>query len=567
MHKLILALMFVMLSPNIKAQYTETLIFEDNCPTSKIVVNSKHDSKSKRISSRKKGIILYNNDSTLPDSVSLCIKIATDIWSRYLYNGDTLCIQICYDNIYDADVNTTIKYSSNDRKLFYPQSLWRKINKLNTEKENGIIKDIDAIVHINKERNWELGIGNISNGSKNLTYAIMRAIGTALGFGSNVKYGNRGEIMLYPRGGHTIFDELIFSENDKFLADKENNYPENLSGFVQQNSGYLYASKKLDDFKLYAPAKFDEFKSLRYLLDNKSLMYYNIPADTVEMLVDDTTIELLNSIGWNINTESEVEIIGDGIPETGITSGYQSHRFYLKTNGLSITNYTWKYELPLKNGGYEIVAQSTGTDFTIPSIVDENRYVHTADGDILGIITFDGLSANKAINAIYNITLELKPHIISAGITSIEQSPDDEYYYNIVFNVQYDGCDYACLTLEEEYNPYMDFFISWIPFYANFFLHNVNLYGCAWINIELENNYGKTTKTIEIPNSLRKKTSSGIENIEASNINYIEVYDIKGVHIRDIKSMSEINTLSKGLFLFKLYNNGCYIKTAKYYNI
>mgnify|MGYP006987331246 FL=1 len=49
-------------------------------------------------------------------------------------------------------------------------------------------------------------------------------------------------------------------------------------------------------------------------------MHYDLKTGTKPFTVDATTVELLNAIGWGLDTPKTVEIVGQGIDDTGMAS-------------------------------------------------------------------------------------------------------------------------------------------------------------------------------------------------------------------------------------------------------
>ena len=90
--------------------------------------------------------------------------------------------------------------------------------------------------------------------------------------------------------GLSAFDKLIFSEDGKHLSDLDNSRPNELEDFVQQDCNYLYAAQKEARYRLYAPKQFDENKSLKYLSDPNSLMYYK-DEGVKDLVIDEVTLD------------------------------------------------------------------------------------------------------------------------------------------------------------------------------------------------------------------------------------------------------------------------------------
>lgn len=545
------------LSLTATAQNAEFLTYEDFYPEGSIVVKPSPNAKPQRVSSKKRGKVIYElvgND--MPDSLQTCIKVAADVWNNYLHNEDTLKLQIFYDNTSTADIKISVCYYQYG-EMAIPQSLSRERYNINDN------YPFDAIIHINKQSDWASGLRNISKTSKNLTYALMRAIGTSLGIGSSIEKDKHNGSFSFTYAVPTVFDKLIFSQSGNRLSDIDNSNSQELSIFTQSNSGFLYVYKQSDDYKLYAPSTFDTNKSLKYLINDKSLMHYDIPADTVDLVVDDVTIDLLNAIGWNIKQKQDIEIIGEGIDDTGIASAYQTYRFYLNPNNMNITNHEWTYELPLNNGEYEIVARGNNADFHIPAITDENKYRHTLEGDISGIIRFKGTAGNNTVTGIYNLTLELKPHIIKAEIISITPSELSIGDYDILVGVEYEGSHYLYGLVAEEDHGVAQSFFSDTPYYTNMNMTNVWLDDRVWIELTARNKYGSDVAHIEIPADIYP---SNITGATPTGNNIINIYDINGMFLGKAFSIQDVKKYKNRLLILKLYRNHEYIKTVKWLN-
>lgn len=500
---LVLGILLVLIV-HVNAQDIEMLTFEENCPVG-VVVKPKDTAKKVRLSNSHRGKIVYDFvDANMPDSLKLCMKIAAELWGCYLSNEDSLYLKVCYDNNNvegqnAADISLSVYYIADSTTIFYPSCLLRKKNGLETPSRP------DAIIHINNTTDWHLGIGRIGSNSKNLTYALMRAIGTTLGFGSSVKTNKNSKLKFYCKQP-TVFDNIVFSVDGEKLGNVKN---DELEDFIKSNSGKLYAYKQSEAYKLYTPEQFDENLSLKYLTNQESLMFYDLPKDTVDLIVDDVTMDILNAIGWEIKSVGNVVIACDDIDATGIASAYKIYTFYLKANRYKISEYDWMYRLPLKNGGYEIVAYSKEKEFTIPSIDNESKYLHTMEGDIAGEIVFEGRTTDgNLLTNTYNLTIELKPHILNVTFLSITPNESNEYFCDVAMNVQYEGCHSVHTTLVEEGFSTIRTGTSTIPYTANFYFKNVNFYDASWVEINVSNEYGTESKIFTIPYSVDAKKST-----------------------------------------------------------
>lgn len=295
-------------------------------------------------------------------------------------------------------------------------------------------------------------------------------------------------------------------------------------------------------------------------------MYYD-DLGNVDLSVDRTTLDLLSEIGWDFGMTGLVEIVCDELGESGLGSAYESYTFTLNTS-LSFSSYEWHYILPIKGGGTENVASSTlGKSFTIPAINDEDKYERTIEGDIRGTVSFTGYTKDGTkYTAYYNVTLELRPHIISANIVSITPCSYDETYYNVVVEVYYTGSHYLHLSLESEYSPSVDAKFSNTPYYARIMFTDVDSWGYAKINIIARNDYGSDTAMIEIPSSINYATYNAlsIEEILHSSDYTVEAYSINGFFLGKINNLEELNEKGEKLLILKVHSDKRNTRTLKF---
>lgn len=171
--------------------------------------------------------------------------------------GTSLDLDVVYEDVQDADIKAEVSYlastNSSSETTYYPLCLYRKMfDKIQADCP-------DAIIHINKNTNWSVGIGNsISPTSKNLSYALLTAVAKAMGFGASVQYDEAKDNIVFPfPNGMSAFDKLIFSEDGIHMSDLDNSRPNELKDFVQQDCNYLYAAQNDARYRLYAPKQFD----------------------------------------------------------------------------------------------------------------------------------------------------------------------------------------------------------------------------------------------------------------------------------------------------------------------
>lgn len=538
--------------------------YEDNFNFSKTKFIVSDMAKFKRISNKGYGNIdVRYKDDNMPDSLKRAVEIATGVWKDYMNIKDSLKLDLYFDNTIEHDIITNVAYNLNvENGMYYPKSLYSKLGI------SGNTNNCDAEIKINSDIDWCIGIGTGNEiNPKKLLLAMLQSIGRSLGYGSSVKKDKRGDFRFYFTNGISVFDKLVFSEDGKRMEDLTNKKRQEFKDFVLQKCGYLYALQKADSYKIYAPENFDEIKSLKYSANPSSIMYHGECIQS-DLVVDEATINMLSSIGWNFNSEQPFKIVGEDIDETGITSAYQPHKFYIQSNGLPLSKHEWEYLLPLKTGGYKKISTSTNTTFTIPAVNDEEPYEHTIEGDICGIINFKGISDGKTIDCSYCITLELKPRILEVDIIDITPCSYDDSYYDATVDVYYQGSHYLHSYVEEEYSSLTKAYFSDSPYYARFKITDIDSLGEAYFNIVAKNDYGNDTYVQPLHGYYNQNASPvSVNEIERkSNITHIDVYSTTGQYLKRINKTSELKDMSKRLFILKIYNDNGKTITVKYLN-
>ncbi len=559
---------------NAKSQEVEKLTFVEKFQQGGNPTVTSILPKEQRLSSGYQGTIKINWSGEVPDSVRICAEVAADIWCSCLDNNDTIRLECHYeelDNNNDVEVEVLYRPKTD---IYYPTSLYSHLWGV----DFGELTNADAEIYINKKMVWDCSHNEIIIPSaRNMTYAMMRAIAISLGFGSSVtKKTIRGnEIIVFgSKSGCSIFDSFIFSSDGLYLKDIDNIGNRNnpvLTNFSQPGNGtYIYAMTQDNEHKLYAPSSFEAYKSMVYLDNDESLMYYDLRTGTKQFRVDEVTKELLHAIGWDFKVAKDIEIIGNGINENGITSAYESHTFSLKNNiGGTITDASWTYTLPLANGGDTIISESKNTlVFSIGSIKDESKYKINVNGDIYGKVSFTGSINGKTVQDTYNLSLELKPHINNVDIILKKESHLVDYY-DISFVVEYTGTNMVTVSIEEEYSSKLRSQSVYEPFLAHVYIPSITSFNYAWIDIEAENKYGKDIYTVELPpfegeNNRNLIMSGGQAYRQSQNYTDIDVFDINKNKISRIQNLKELHTLHPGLYILKYYKEKECVKTTKY---
>lgn len=509
----------------------------------------------------------------IPDSIATCIYAAVDIWESVIQNESPIYLTFKYSNIESGnDIETSVQYYSADKTTFYPKCLYYNIhaNRPNNDSNS------DAIIAINQNSKWDCSHSNtILSGTKNMTYALLRSIATALGFGASVttKDVNGSEIIVFGlTRGHSIFDYYVQSSSGNKLSDIANRgYRVNsdLESFVQPTNETIYVQCDDKQHNLYAPAVFQPYKSLVYLNDENSLMHYNLVAGNKYLQIDNSTKKLLSQIGWTFKSK-EVEIIGVGIEENGIASAYESHQFNIQNNtDGEITNASWSFSLPLKDGTDCIICEKTSDlTFEIPAIGDDDRYRVNINGDIYGEIVFTGIIDGNVVTDTYRVSLELKPKIKSVNIIRKESNaPYDSY--NLYYTVEYYGSNMLKVEVEEDYSYEVPTYYIYEPFVAHIVTKNISSNYYAWVDITVENEYGTDTYTIELPpysdDSSPGTTTDLMDITQPADISNVKIYSINGVEILSTANIEDVHLLQKGMYILKLYREDNNIRTIKYF--
>lgn len=186
--KILLASLFSAVSLCGHSQNVVTLVHDDVYDCGTVTIAPSDDAKRLRLSARRSGCVVMaaNGCEKMPENLKIALKMASDIWSGYMASGDTLKLQVSYDDMPGADIRTEVNYSalpSSADKVMYPLALCRKL----AGKGLGNVPETDAVIHINSNTQWCVGAGRDAvAASKNLAYAMLRAMASALGFGSGM---------------------------------------------------------------------------------------------------------------------------------------------------------------------------------------------------------------------------------------------------------------------------------------------------------------------------------------------------------------------------------------------
>jgi hypothetical protein len=256
-------------------------------------------------------------------------------------------------------------------------------------------------------------------------------------------------------------------------------------------------------------------------------------------------------------------ITGNDIPESGLASAYISHSFRIDGEGLgNITDGKWAFVLPSSNGEETVVKSAEdGLTFDIDSLSNPDDFTISKDGIICGKIRFSGILDGQAVDLQYDVTIDLKPLI--SNVTCETQKIDGLDSYNAFCKVDYKGADYVYVKLEEEYGAIVRTQFVREPYSAHFACRNIASPFYAWIDIEVENQYGRTVYTIELPPFDDQQTA--IDNPVGDDNVYseIKVYTADGKFLKSISDVSATQSLLPGMYVLAYCKGNKVVRTSK----
>ncbi len=504
--------------------------------------------KSMRKNSQKGGNIKITFESSMADSLKQAINIASDLWADCLPTGAEVQIGVQFGNV-GNDMEVQVFGVSSDT-IFYPLSIYR-----NMVMSNYVSNTRDAVLTLSDTVNWDCSYSIINNTHKHLTTAVLRGIAIALGFGTTVRQISKGneEIIIFDNTGESYspFEYLVSDSQGNHLCNipKGSKKRDNtvLRAFCQPTDSIMINGSNAI-YKLYSPTPFVKNKSMIFLDKPYSLMHYDYLNGGKCLAIDDTTIDIMKAIGWDIESTS-MSIYCNGIPSTGIPSAYGSYTFSINNYNQSITNPRWEYSVLNANKEYEIISQQTsGQTFTISLNMNglNTPYIN-CDGDIEGVVRFIYTLNGEEHSLHYGLTLECAPQILAIS-NQCAHFENHIALYDYSFNVDYVGAQQITIGVEQEYSPYYDYYVVQEPFLAHAFIQGLSRGNMVWLDISITNNYGSDFYTIEIPvQSLTKwnevEQSDIIGDHQAHHqVHHINLYTLDG---RFLDQVEDISSLSK----------------------
>lgn len=449
--------------------------------------NKKLPAKIRRSSSNK-GEINFVYYDEFPDSMKVAITAAADLWEAKISNKQPIYIGVCFDTL-DPDVAMAaeVDYCNDDENNLFgcPTALASQIK--NAEYSDS--ESPDGWIILNSNTNWDCNFTGKQSEEYNLTTAALRGIARCLGFGSSIVYFDN--TYSYYHSWPTYFDKLLYS-NSIFLSELTQASSE-MANFVKSDNVFL--DTPFNTYKIYAPTDYMPDISLNYLDVDNSLMTYSIGQGNCVLSIDEKTFDILRTIGWDLPITG-LKIKCSDIQDDGIGSSYDNHSFHLDTNNERVSNYRWRFYLKDKSEKFIEVSSAETAVFTINKITSAENYFVNLNGDLEGKIECDYTFDGKEYSAIpFKISLELRPIIIS--IDNIFRINSDQYDFSLMFNVNYIGADKISVNVEEDYSTFVRNYQFEEPFIAHVITGNISALNYSWVTIEVRNQYGSTSETLE----------------------------------------------------------------------
>ncbi|MCM1141830.1 MAG: hypothetical protein NC453_24935 [Muribaculum sp.] len=471
------------------------------------------------------------------EQIVKAVEYAASVWESYIQNSVELYVEINTVDIND-DILTDVRYRQ-DNGILFPTALQAYKNQ---EKEREHTTP-DGIITISSRTNWDFGLGeNISSGGVNLAYGIMRSLGRIMGFGSNATVDENGDYRFTDKRYHSVFNGLVRNSSGKYLNELKVNkgMPSiELKNYIEDPVQNFWVTTVNGNFKLSSPPYTTSCPPFVFLDDESSLMRANLRAGDFILDIDQTTLSIINEMGWNIHIPKKIEISSEDIPESGLASAYRTHGFHIKNAGHAISNPKWTLSMPLPDGTTECIElPDDNLSCRIGPIEDETKYKVSQDGYIKASLDFACVINGSEETAFpFAIYFELKPYIEYASVEDIiDNHPFDSY--NVHYKVKYRGADKIKVSVEEEYSPEIKVKYIREPYIAYGTADNVSDSFYVWIDFTAENEYGKTVHTIELqPGGVVsdgiKSTNrhSGIGKVTGASREYYELYRADGRRI------------------------------------
>lgn len=512
--------------------------------------------KANRVSSIKGNIVLLY-DEELPDSVKLALGVAKDMWESKLPTKLPVFIQILFEPE-DTDVAMISDVMYSESTLGCPSAL---LSQLSGEPQ-GSIDSPDGLIIFNSNIDWNCNFTTNIAQEYNITTMALRGIARCLGFGSSI-YDAGSDDFHYYFEWPAYFDKLL--HNQSFWMSELPQGSSQMKNFVKSNEVVLDTPSS--SYKVYSPETYIPYMSLCYLDNNNSIMSYSLGQGNVSLEIDDSTIDILRTLGWDLPF-SGFKIVCDNVSENGIGSSYDDHTFSLNRGNNNVSGYNWKFSLKNKSGTYDLISTGTSEYFTISKISSSQDFYVNLNGDLEGRIECDYTTNGASYSAVpFSISLELKPVILSIDNISINRH---QYDFSLNFNVEYVGADNVSVEVEEEYNTTLRSYRFDEPFLAHIKTGNITSLFYSWVTIVVTNKYGSAYETLEYAPSYGMNSHSiSPATVVNSNIplianTWIKLFKIDGTIIYDgPESSFTTENIPSGLYIKRKIVDDNILETVK----
>ena len=147
-----------------------------------------------------------------------------------------------------------------------------------------------------------------------------------------------------------------------------------------------------------------------------------------------------------------------------------------------------------------------------------------------------------------------KPVFISVTVDAITPIPGSNFY-NLDLTAEFRGAESLYAELYEEFSIAIRSRSYQEPYIVHLHFENIYKGGRVWVVLELKNNVGTTSYTVEIPNQM--KPDSIEEVTMESSISQVEGRDMQGRLVLQTENYENINRLSRGMYIVTItYSDG-----------
>lgn len=540
--KLILVFLLFVTSMSMYGEDPVYVMFRQYCseaPSSAKQV--KLPEKGKRASSTAADFAI-DYDDELPDSIQYAIEMALKIWSTRTQSKFPILLEIGFNDLGEDIVFTTETYYYEKNGLLYSS-----INdKLNGGAGCASPDIYDGIITFNSSLDYNCSFNaETKDDGYNMLTQTLRAVARCLGFGSNLKY-NKDELnySINP----SVYDSHLF-KGDESLIDLLTS--SDRLEFATSNAVKFISSINNNEYEIYSPSEYVHGINLNFVKNENSLMSYKIGNGSKYFDIDDVTLDILNSLGFNFILNSILSIGCDELGSSGIGSAFKSYTFSTHYSGLKKIDLPhWTYSLMGKSGNLIEIMNSNTVNFTIPPVDNIDRFKRDINGNLEGYISFDCLINNKVVKAKqYKISLELQPVILSVLDLNRVFNTTDNYTAN--FKVNYRGAETLKVHLWEDGDIVVGEQIIKEPVLAHVQTGLISNIFNNHIKLFASNQYGTATHVIDLlaGSAVQNYEIEKKENKQVENELLYDVYTLEGTPVFTDAKSRIISDLRKGVYV------------------